>query len=103
MVRPRNWTFMRGRADMELPADIAVLRRGEAGADRFWPLLRQSLNAHGLLLAVALAYAAGFGALQVLMPQIGGKDGGEILLGIVFFSLPAVVFGLTSYMFAEMV
>ena len=87
---------------MELPADIAVLRAGPATAGRFWPLLRHSLNAHGLLLAVALAYAAGFALLHVLMPGVGGKDGGEILLGILFFSLPAVVFGLTAYMFAEM-
>lgn len=68
----------------------------------FAHLLRLSLNAHGLLLSVALLHVLSFLALHVLVPGVGSKPGGEILFGILFFSVPAILFGLMGFLFIEM-
>ncbi len=76
----------------------------QAGRDtgRFWPLLRQSFNGHALLLATAFFYVAVFVILNLTVPGMGTKPAGEILFGIFFFSVPAVLFGLLCYLFADM-
>ena len=86
---------------MELRAGTARLAADAAGGG-FGSLLRLSFNAHGLLLLAAFAHVAGFVLLHFLVPGMGTKPGGEILFGIVFFSVPAVLLGLIVYLFAEM-
>ena len=87
---------------MELQAGTAGLPARSAASERFWPLLRLSFAANGLLLGVAFAYLGVFSLLDLAVPGMGSKPGGEIMLGIVCFSLPAVLFGLLSYKFIEM-
>ena len=87
---------------MELQAGTAGLPARSAASERFWPLLRLSFAANGFLLGVAFAYLGVFSLLDLAVPGMGSKPGGEIMLGIVCFSLPAVLFGLLSYKFIEM-
>ncbi len=86
---------------MELRAGTARLAADAAGGG-FGSLLRLSFNAHGLLLLIALTYLAGFVLLHFLAPGVGAKPGSEILFGIMFSSVPAVLLGLAVYLFAEM-
>jgi hypothetical protein len=87
---------------MDMQAGTAGLEEARPAKSRFWPLLRQSFNAHGLLLAIAFVYVAAFVVLNMTVPGMGTKPGGEILFGIFFFSVPAVLFGLLSYLFVDM-
>ena len=97
---PANWASQ-GKRCMEVRAGTAELPVGAKGSG-FASLLRLSFNAHGLLLAAAFVHVAGFAGLHFLVPGMGTKPGGEILFGIMFFSVPAVLFGLTAYLFGEM-
>ena len=71
---------------MEPGAGTAPLA-AEAAGDGFLSLLRLSLNAHGLLLSAAFVHVLGFVLLHFLVPGMGSKPGGEILAGILFFSV----------------
>ncbi|WP_373502818.1 phosphatase PAP2 family protein [Aestuariivirga sp.] len=85
------------------------LREGPARAGaigiqpgRFRTLLRQGFSAHGLLLGLAFAYLALFQLLSLAVPGVRAGDAGEVMLGILFFSVPAVLFGLMVYLFIHM-
>ncbi len=80
----------------------SVRSAAETAGGGFGRLLRLSFNAHGLLLSLVLAHVAGFVALHYAVPGMGTKPGGEILFGILFFSMPAILLGLTGYLFVEM-
>lgn len=86
---------------MEPGAGTAPLA-AEAAGDGFLSLLRLSLNAHGLLLSAAFVHVLGFVLLHLVVPGMGSKPGGEILAGILFFSVPAVLFGLMGFLFIDM-
>jgi hypothetical protein len=89
---------------MPMDAEAAAARLSSAGlaAGRFRPLLRLSLNAHGLLLSLALAYLAGFLLLSAMEPAVAAKSGLEVGIGILTFSLPAALFALAGYKFGEL-
>jgi hypothetical protein len=89
-------------AGMDAQAGAADFEAAGQSGNRFWPLLRQSFTAHGLLLAIAFIYVAAYAALSLTVPGMGTKPGGEILFGIASFSVPAVLFGLLSYLFFDM-
>lgn len=82
---------------MELQAARTIAAQG-----RFWPLLRLSFGAHGLLLGLALAYLAVFLAIDASTPRASARDGAEVMLGIVLISVPAVFFALLIFKFVEM-
>ena len=82
---------------MELQAATVRLER-----QGFWPLLRAGLSAHGLLLWLAAGYFLTYQILGVAVPEAHAADAIEILFGILFFSVPAVLFGLATYLFIRM-
>ncbi len=63
----------------------------------FGALLRLGLAAHAPLLWLAAAYLAVYLVLGLMVPGAHAADGAEVMLGIVSFSLPAVLFGLLTY------
>lgn len=80
---------------MDTPAATASLRAGTEAATRgFWPLLRKSLNAHGLHFAVIAVYYAGFLILLRLRPDMETSNFLIMALGFIAFSLPIMLLGL---------
>jgi len=78
---------------MDMPASVAV---GQAArpAHRFMPLLRKSISAHGIFLALITAYYAGFIALLYLRPDFQPSDFLIMALGFTAFSGPIMFIGL---------
>ena len=76
--------------------------RSGAAQGRFWPLLRLSLAAHALPIGLAFAYLAGFLFISGSVAAANVKAGGEVMAGILLFSVPAVFFALLIFKFAEM-
>ena len=87
-----------------MDAEAATVRLTSAGlaTGRFRPLFRQSINAHGLILALAFVYLAGFMVLSAAEPAVAAKSGLDVGIGIMTFSLPAALFALAGYKFGEM-
>jgi hypothetical protein len=87
---------------MELQAGTVGLDRAAGPRAGFWPLLRAGLSAHGLLLWLAAAYFLAYQFLGLAVPEAHAADAVEILFGILFFSVPAVLFGLATFLFIRM-
>ncbi|MFT3987748.1 phosphatase PAP2 family protein [Aestuariivirga sp.] len=78
---------------MDMPASVAV---GQAAkpARRFMPLLRKSISAHGIFLALITAYYSGFVVLLHLRPDFQPSDFLVMALGFTAFSVPIMFVGL---------
>jgi PAP2 superfamily len=90
-------------AGMELQAETTGMPVCAAAPGQFWPLLRLSFNAHAPLLWVAFGYLAVFQILGFAVPGMSAKAGGEVMLSIMFLSVPALFFGLLGFQFGVLV
>ena len=79
---------------MDMPAGTAALQTSAVGGRRFWPLLRQSVSAHGLFFALIALYYAGFLLLLRLRPDLEPTNFLFKALGFTAFSLPVMFVGL---------
>ena len=86
----------------EADAATARLPSGALEQERFGSLLRAGLNGHALLLSLAIAYVAAFVVLAAVVPAVAAKSGLEVGVGILTFSLPAALFALAAFSFAQL-
>jgi hypothetical protein len=84
---------------MENPAAAATLQAASQASHGFLSLLRKSLNAHGIHLAVIALYYAGFLTLVRLRPDMETSSFLIMALGFVAFSLPIMLIGLLFWRF----
>jgi hypothetical protein len=78
---------------MDMPAATAALRT-DAVTHGFWGLMRKSLNAHGIFLAVIALYYAGFFVLLRVRPDMETSNFLIMAIGFIAFSLPIMLLGL---------
>lgn len=79
---------------MDSSAGSAALQSTVAGTGGFWPLLRQSLSAHGLFFALIAVYYAGFLTLLQLRPDLEPSNFLIMAVGFTAFSIPIMFIGL---------
>jgi hypothetical protein len=79
---------------MDTPAAAVSLRTGSSAGYGFGALLRRSLNAHGIFLAIIALYYAGFVILMRLRPDMETSNFLIMALGFTAFSLPIMLLGL---------
>jgi len=79
---------------MDTPAGTAAFEVDSSEQRGFWPLLRQSVSAHGLFFALIAAYYAGFLMLLHLRPDVQPGNFLMMALGFTAFSLPVMFIGL---------
>lgn len=79
---------------MDTPSGMATLQTAGRVRGGYWPLLRQSLNAHGIYLAIIALYYAGFLTLVRLRPDIDPANFLLMALGFTAFSVPVMMIGL---------
>ena len=79
---------------MTMPSATTAIDAGTGRKSRFWPLLRQSLNAHGIFFAVIAIYYAGFLILLQARPDLEPSNFLLMAIGFCAFSLPVMLIGL---------
>lgn len=79
---------------MDMPSATTVFNSASAPRSGFWPLFRQSLNAHGLFFAVIAVYYAGFLTLLRMRPDLEPTNFLLMALGFAAFSMPIMLIGL---------
>lgn len=87
---------------METPAATMALEAGSPTARRWWSLLRKSIGAHAIFLAIAVGYLLVYKAADALVPAMAAKSGIEVVAGILFFSIPMALFALLIFKFVEL-
>ena len=88
---------------MDSSAGTAMLQPGAAAERRFWPLLRQSISAHGLFFAIIAVYYAGFLTLMRLRPDLEPSNFLIMAAGFTAFSIPIMFIGLLFTRFYHLV